>query len=423
MVQRLFDRRILCGAVLSVSLLPAVARAGGIMLYEVGSSADVGAASAGYAARAQDPATTFTNPAGLTLVPGTQVMLGVQPMYGQFKVSVDEGTQGGGNSDNAVGFVPAGSTFASYQVDDRLTIGFGIFSYFGLSEDFGDHWAGRYYIQNATLAGLTFMPSAGYKVTDNLSVGAGLNAMAAKLRTQVAVNNIEPGRSDGQLSLADEKWGFGADVGVLYQFSKGTRVGLTYLSPVDLNFSPTTSFYNLGPGLSALSSRFHSVDLGVTVPQTVMLSAYHELNDQWALMGNVGWQNWSEFGQVDVSIDSTNPRDLTTDLNYDDTWHVALGAQYKPVQNWMLTGGVAYDSSMVSDSDRSFTVPVAEAWRFGIGTQYEVSKSLSLGLAYELVYSGDISISQSRGPLAGTVSGTMDNAMMHVVAFTLIWKM
>ena len=49
---------VLLGLVLSV----ANSQAGGLYLYEVGSP-DVGLAAAGYAARAGDAATVFTNPA------------------------------------------------------------------------------------------------------------------------------------------------------------------------------------------------------------------------------------------------------------------------------------------------------------------------------------------------------------------------
>jgi long-chain fatty acid transport protein len=44
------------------------------------------------------------------------------------------------------------------------------------------------------------------------------------------------------------------------------------------------------------------IDLGLTVPQAVMLSGYHQLNDRIAVMGNLVWQNWTQFGKPDISI-------------------------------------------------------------------------------------------------------------------------
>jgi long-chain fatty acid transport protein len=43
----------------------------------------------------------------------------------------------------------------------------------------------------------------------------------------------------------------------------------------------------------------------------------------------LGRQDWSKFGKVEVGVDSNNPISLTTNLDYDDTWHAALGAQYR----------------------------------------------------------------------------------------------
>jgi len=56
--------KILAIVVIAVaSLLSAFAQAGGLSLYEMGTS-DVGLAGAGWAARAQGPSTLWKNPAG-----------------------------------------------------------------------------------------------------------------------------------------------------------------------------------------------------------------------------------------------------------------------------------------------------------------------------------------------------------------------
>ena len=59
-------------------LTSGAAWAGGVMLYQFGSP-DVGLAAAGYAARAQDASTVFTNPAGMSRLEKSQVMGGCRP--------------------------------------------------------------------------------------------------------------------------------------------------------------------------------------------------------------------------------------------------------------------------------------------------------------------------------------------------------
>jgi len=77
-----------------VILAAASAHAGGLIAYEVG-TADVGLASAGYNARAQDASTVFTNPAGMTRLAGTQVLAAGQVLWSNTKFSIDSGTSPG----------------------------------------------------------------------------------------------------------------------------------------------------------------------------------------------------------------------------------------------------------------------------------------------------------------------------------------
>src|SRR5262249_40191284 len=145
----------------------------------------------------------------------------------------------------AVGALPGASLFLVQKINDKLAVGFGTFSYFGLAEDYDNGWGGRYYVQKATLLGLSFMPSASFKGNDWLSVGGGLNAMYGYLDAKVAVRTVTAG--DGQMKVKDEVWGFGGNAGILIEPRKGTRIGVTYLSAVDLDFSDRPNFDNLGP--------------------------------------------------------------------------------------------------------------------------------------------------------------------------------
>src|SRR5262245_49589902 len=204
------------------------AHAGGLTLYEVG-TADVGLASAGYNARAQDASTVLTNPAGMTRLEGNQFLLGVQALYGDLKFSIGAGTSpelGRDNGRNPVGWLPGGGAVLSYSVSPELKLGIAVTGNYGLTEKYNNNWVGRYYVQEGTLLGVSLLPSIAYKVTDKLSLGASLNIMYGILKNQVAINNALPGLPDGQLKLDDNAWGLGVNPGLLYELSPGTRCGL-----------------------------------------------------------------------------------------------------------------------------------------------------------------------------------------------------
>lgn len=415
--------RSLCLA-LTIFFVPRLSLAGGLELYELGTPA-LGLAAAGEAVRAQDASTLFTNPAGMTRLERSELLVGVQPLYGDAHFERNENTTVAGSpSGNPIGFVPGGSLFYVQSLSPDWKVGLGTFSYFGLPLDFSNGWSGRYYSQDNTLLGMTIMPALAYKLNDHFSFGVGLNAMYGFLQQQAAVNNLDPRIGDGKLNVRDSDWGFGADVGVMYEMNKHTRFGLRYLSQVDLNFSDTPEYSNLGPGLSRLLTGTRRLDLGMSVPTDLMFSAYHELNECWALLGSAGWQDWSKFGKVDVAVSSPeSDRATTLDMHTKDTWHASLGVQNRSLRDWVFSAGMAYDSSMLSDKDRPITVPVGAIWRFGLGAQYLVSSNLTLGLAYEAAFAGDLPVDQERGQLAGRIAGEYGNTILHYWALSLQYKL
>jgi len=409
------------------------ATAGGLTLYEVG-TADVGLASAGYNARAQDASTVLTNPAGMTRLEGTQLLLGAQLLYGDLKFSIGPGTSsqlGTGDGGNPVGWFPGGGAFFSYSVSPELKVGFAMTGNFGLAEEYDSSWVGRYYVQEAALLGISFLPSIAYKVNDKLSLGASLNIMYGILKNQVAINNVLPAFADGQLKLDDNTWGIGVNLGLLYELDARTRFGLTYNSQVKLDFEAPAQFSGLAPGLQTVLGNAGllnaNVDLGVKVPQGVMGSVFHQLNDRWAVLGSLGWQQWSKFGKVEVGIDSSNPTSLTTALNYKDTWHFAGGAQYRLSDPWTLNFGIAYDSGFQDSSNVSPALPANAAWRFGVGGQNQVSKTFSWGIAGEYAYGGTLDVNkQSAVGVAaggrGNLVGSYNNTGIFFLAANFNWK-
>jgi long-chain fatty acid transport protein len=409
-------------ALCSFGALPAMA--GGLIAYEIG-TADVGLASAGYNVRAQDAATVYTNPAGMTRLDGTQILASGQLDFSNLSFSPGAGTSPGLGSDDggkafgSDGLFFGGGGFFSYSVSPDLKLGFAMTGNFGAPVQYDDNWVGRYYAQEATLVGLSFVPAIAYKVTSKLSLGGSVTAMNGIFRNKVAINNVDPRYGDGQLKMDDNAWGWGINLGALYEFTEGTRVGLTWNSQVDLDFSSQAQFSNLAPGVNTLLTKRglinSNIDVGITVPQQLMGSIFSQVSDRWAVLGSVGWQQWSKFGQVMFGIDNTlNPTSLTEDLDFKDTWHLAAGAQYRISAPWLLNFGIAYDSDFQDGSSVSPMLPANSAWRFGAGVENQVSKMFKWGVAAEYFYGGTLDTNlQTEAPVVlgsrGDLVGSYDN--------------
>ncbi|HMK73029.1 MAG TPA: outer membrane protein transport protein [Myxococcaceae bacterium] len=415
-------------ACMGVWLVPTAAHAGGLFLYEVGTS-DIGFASAGYAARANAPVTLLTNPAGMTRLDGIQVQVGTELLYANLSFAPDLATSpflGTNNGGNAIGGLPNGAVFATFAPWKDFRFGLGIFSNFGAPEKWDTGWVGRYYTTKTTLLGLSIMPGVAWNIIGGLSVGITFNMMYGHLSQSVAVQNLEPLAPDGSLSVTSNAWGFGGNVGLLYEFSPATRLGVTYTSPVKLSFAAVPTFSGVGARLSTLLKASGldtaSIDLGMTVPQTVMISFFQAVGSKFALMADVGWQNWASFGTVQLGITSTPPVSLTTNIGYVNTWHGAIGAQVQLSEPWQLNLGMAYDSSMTNAQDRVLMMAIADQWRLGAGAQVAVDEHWNLGFCSELLWGGSPSVVQDRGPLAGHVSGAYDNFYILFFSFNFTWK-
>ena len=420
-------------AALALALLDAApAGAGGLLLFEVGTS-DVGLASAGYTARAEDASTVFTNPAGTTRLDGTQLSLGGQLLYADLGFSIGQGTApalGDRSGGNPVGAFPGGGLFLSYSVTPDVKLGFATTGNFGLAQKYDSDWVGRYYVQEATLIGVSLLPSVAWRVSKEVSVGASLNVMYGKLKQQVAVNNIVG--SDGRLALDTYEWGYGANLGLLYEPNPTTRFGIVYNTQVKLDFSAPAEFSDLSPTLDGLLRARGllnaTLDIPVYVPQGVNASFFHQLDDRWALLGSVGWQQWSKFGMVELGVESNDPVALTANLDFKDTWHVAGGARSRLHGPWLLNMGIAYDSGFQDGSSVVPALPANSAWRFGLGLQNDERKNFNWSVSVEYLYGGTLDVNRDNAvPVPaggrGNLVGSFDSVGMYFVAATFNWRL
>lgn len=400
------------------------AHAGGAFLYEIGTP-DLGYASAGWAARAEDPSTVFTNPAGMTRLPCCQLQGGAMPIFNACKFHPNKNTTVKGTHGNGSSWIPSGSLFYTQQVSDCITAGIGSLGYFGSSLPYKSKWVGRYYLTKAVLQGFTLTPAVAYRFCPEISVGLGLNIMYAILESKSRINNSLDQAKDGKLRVKDNRFGCGVNAGLLFELNSCARFGLQYLSEVKLKFKDKPNFQHIGPRLNdlllAAGVLNSQVKVNVNVPQSVMLSFYSDLNDCFALLGNLGWQQWSNFNTAEIVLGAPTDRQLTVALNYQDTWHAALGVKYNYSECLALTCGTAYDSSAVNKKNRTFSFPVGQQWRFGVGALYALQENLELILGYELLWQGTLPVHENRGPLVGTVAGSYKGTSAHFMNAGFKW--
>ena len=393
-----------------------LAHAGALYIYEMANPSDTGYAGAGLAARAGDAGTVFTNPAGMTRFEESTFQAGLTPLYLNAPFNPDNKTTVDG-SDGDTNLFFAGANFAYIQpVTDDFKLGVSLQNFFGLVLDWGDDWVGRYVSTKVALIAPQLQPTAAYKVTDWLSIGAGAGLTLGYLKDEAKVRSRIPGRGDGSFEFSDTDFAVQGNFGIMFELSEGTRIGVRYLTETDLDFEDKPDFSNVGP----IFDRVPELKLGMKMPQSVMAGGYHRINERWAILGSVGWDDWSRFGRVNVDLSGTEPS-TTVDLGFDDTWHVGVGAEYQYNPELMLTAGFSYDSSMSDSDTRPINLPLGEMYRFAGGLKYRTSNDLTLGTGLSFLWMGDLEVKQAGNAREGFVSGQYDNIFLTFLSFYIQW--
>ncbi len=264
------------------------AAAGGLAFPEQGGPIS-GTAQAGQAAVARDASTAWLNPAGLTRIDKTQLLVGAQIIDLSAEFNPDSRTTTtGSDGGNAGGSFPGGSFYLAVPVNQRLTAGFSFTAPYGLPLEYKSDWVGRSYATELDLLTINIEPSLGYKVNDWVSIGIGIDFQYADFEQKMIV---PAGPVDLNVAIDGDSWEIGASLGILIEPSATTRYGLIYRTEMG---------HDLEGDLKTIVNR--QVSASQTIPQSLTFSAYHELDPRWAVLADVGWTDWSAFDRTVINI-------------------------------------------------------------------------------------------------------------------------
>jgi long-chain fatty acid transport protein len=409
---------LITGGILSM-LCTGFAYAGAAYIYEMANPSDTGYAGAGLAGRANDAGTVFTNPAGMTRFKKSTYMAGVTPLYIDASFNSDQNTTATGPDKGVYEFLSGGSFAAIVPVGDRLAFGISLQNYFGLALEWDDQWVGRYEATEVALLAPQLQPTVAYKVNNWLSIGAGAGLTLGILADEGKVKNLDPNLGDGKFKYEDIDFAVQGNFGVMIEPSNGTRIGLRYLTETDLDFEDDLYVTGVGPAIADALKSVGKLDLGMKMPQSLMAGIFHEVNDEWAILGSVGWDDWSRFGRVRANLEGIGVN-RTVDEDFDDTWHFGVGAEYRYTPKLTLTGGFSYDTSMADSATRPILLPLGAMYRYGLGFKYKKSDDLLLGGGLSFLWEGDLKVKPAGGPGTG-VSGQYDNVSITFLSCYVQW--
>lgn len=386
----------------------------GFGLYE--GSARGNALGGALVARADDPSALFFNPAGITQLSGTQVMAGATFIMPTTDVTTHSplGTVTTSTESN-VWYPP--HLYATYQATDKVWLGLGIFSPFGLGTEFPENWPGRYNSYKAVIQTVNINPNIAVKLNDKVSIAAGLDFMYFDLDLR---QKIPTGFFDVDQTLKGDSFGYGMNFGVHYKPCKWAAFGVSYRSQVAQHVTGDATFT---PNITGV---FNSTDASgtVTLPDELFLAtAIYPTKDLSFEVGAV-WTRWGTYDALTINYETPQifGSSVTRLKNWQNVWRIFFGAEYKTTDWLDLRASYVYDQEPSDTEYVDYLVPANDRHLIGFGPGFHWKNwNLDLSYTYLIIKDRDVPttlLQQKYGMLPSEFSG----GHAHLVGVSIAYK-
>jgi len=423
----------------------------GFALYE--GSARGNALGGGLVGRADDASAIFFNPAGITQLPGLNVMAGATVIIPGTEVNTVNMYDGGKASEDTEFNAPTAPHFyATYQYSDHFWFGLGVFSSFGLMAEFDDEWAGRYNSHHAEVLSSTVNPNVAIKLNDHWSLAAGFDMMWFDIKleqkidagavflqsgqTQVlemlglppTVNDPSTNALDVDQQLtADNYFGYGFNLGLHWKPVNWLAAGVSYRSHIRQDLEGDAK-YKKPAALEAIpgtGGMFNDTEAEGTIklPDEYYLGLMIKPVDRLSLeLGGI-FTRWSTYDALTIKFDDAILPGMDTVSkvkDWNDVWRFNASAEYKALDWLDLRVGYVYDESPVPDETVDYLVPANDRHLYNFGLGFH-RNAWTLDLSYTFLYIMDREVDQ-RQFADGVLESDFEGGYAHLMGLSFGYR-
>ncbi len=384
---------------------PDFAKAEGFALQDWSSR---GAALAGgLVARGGDAAAAAYNPAAITELEGTQILLGGELIT---PINTVVGTSGQTrHSEDKRYFAPHG--YITHKINDSWSVGFGSFSRFGLGNKYGLDFFVPNAVYDVELITFGVSPVVAWRVNDKLSLGFGL---------ELAYGDVDLNRKVGfgpintSMSMTGDSFAPAFNLSAHYRFNEQWKAGFVYRSHSDFDFDGELS-------TPMLPIKFDG-DAKLYTPDSYTFALAYYPVPALSFEAQVQYNTWSRFSNLTINIPGLAAAGLPTVLNdikkWEDTWFFSLSAEYA-YNDWLtLRAGASYETSPVKEEYADFIAPAQGRWKYGAGLGF-AKDDWTFDVGY--VYHDILELRYGHSAYYKTADH-IEDAHAHTVSFSIGYK-
>lgn len=408
------------------------AHAAGFMLTEQSAGA-LGRAYAGVGVDGTDISGVYYNPATMTLHPGTQIQAGFVAVGLDLAYEGNDGSTENGQYNTQA--IPHG--YISHQLTDNMWIGLAMTVPFGMGTEYDNNWGQADRGISAEVLTFDFNPNVAWKVSDKLSIGAGMSIQYAaadlKMRHDLAKGAPQAGSFDSEIDADSIAWGF--NVGLMWSPLENLRFGLSYRSKVshhadgDLTLDNPQNLSGRLEQLWPMLQGAHDASASLSTPAWAMATAAWDVNDLLSLYATFRWTDWSSFdeltidgGSVPIGGSMSYPLGDTITNKWQDAYLFSVGADLRFTNWWTFRAGIGYETSVIDNPRyRTTIIPDADRWWFALGSSFQATENMQIDVSAAWLHgTGERDIYEVEG--GNDIVGRFDKLDAYLFGVQLVYK-
>lgn len=352
-----------------------------------------------YAAIADDASAIYHNPAGISLIPQTSILVDVgvvipdreyQPVdcavTAPHLPACPEGATGRRVEREmmtpmlmpALGFSTRfGKAYG--EGASRLAIGFASFMSQGGVIKFSDQLAfgDRAGMRSTQIGLIELVPAVAYQASDVLAVGAGLRIGIGLLKLDATTLYEGPADLAGNpYTVSTLGVTAGANLGVMVRPARWLNLAFVYRTGMKV---PTSGSLDI----KSTPSAHKSLNVDLPFPQQVTIGAAFKPIDRLRIAVQADWTNWSSFEKLKLRYTPT-PAELY--LNFKDTWTAHVGAEYVIAEKIPVRVGYALDTQAIPDVSAERQWADALTHSITVGGGFVINKRFRIEAAFEYLF-------------------------------------
>ncbi len=382
----------------------------------------------GLVARGGDASVISYNPAAMTRLEGTQFQanLTVTQMYW----GVDTPA---GNAHSSHQTWPIPSWYLSHQLNDKIWLGIGQFTRFGLGVKYPNKWPGALNLQSVQLITSSINPNIAYKLNDVFSIAVGAEVLYADMQMRKQI----PGSAEELLTVGVDAninghgFAFGGNIALHAQFNEQWSAGITYRSPMSLKVNGKArwdrGFWQAGAMLKGYGPSEASMyaagqpsknDLHGTIhlPDSFAFAVAYKPIKSLSIEAGATYTLWSRFADFNMFMEHPNVDDSYSNRHWRNNWAFNISGEWWATDWMALRLGFVFDKSPNNYGNADYMMPSngRKYYTAGIGFKWD---KWTIDLAYMYAHNheqnyGESSDNNPHGP-KGVVPGRTTHPHAH----------